>query len=336
MTKNVLIVDDDRQMLLDLKEGLSLRTGFPEVLTAGNGFEALECLRSHEVSLVVTDLKMPEMDGLELLAAIMRTYADIPVILMTGFSTPEVERLARKGGAVDVISKPFPVDELARHMSAMLSQQSEGGTLHNVSAAIFLQLIEMEQRTCTVRLEHTPSGSKGILSFVRGELFDARVGDLTGLDAVYQILAWEPVSLALQNNCFLRENRIHKNLCPLILEAARRRDENIAPATAQNHPGAPLPQTARTAKALALTRSRIEKELGEGCGVEDIFEDPSWSEPVKRMSRYGERLNLGKLTLACVNGGDARDHIVRPGDPPVVVVVDSKCPREKLVQLLGA
>ncbi len=333
MIKNVLIVDDDRAMLLDLKESLSRRIGFPAVLMAGNGVEALQCLRSQEVSLVVTDLKMPEMDGLELLAAIMQNYADIPVILMTGFSTPEIERLARQGGAVDVISKPFSVDELARRMTVMLSQQSEGGTLHNVSSAMFLQLIELEQRTCTVRLEHTPSGSKGILSFVKGELFDARVGDLKGVDAVYQILAWEQVSLALQNNCFVRENRIEKNLCPLILEAARRRDEKTTSQMTENHSGGPTPAP-KPAKSLALIRSRIEKELGDGCSVEDIFEDPSWNERVKRISRYGEHLNLGKLTLACVNWGDSHDQIIRPGEPPVVVAVNSKCPREKLMQLL--
>ena len=335
MIKTVLIVDDDREMLSDLKEGLSRRVDSSEVLMAANGVEALQCLRSQEVSLVVTDLRMPEMDGLELLAAMMQNYADIPVIVMTGFSTPEMERLARQGGAVDVISKPFCVDELARHINAMLRQQSEGGSLHNVSSAMFLQLIEMEQRTCTVRMEHTPSGGKGILSFVQGELFDARIGDLQGLDAAYRILMWEPVSLSLQNNCCVRENRIRKNLCPLILEAARRRDEKTPPVMTGIPPGGLTLQTLKPVGPLAFIRSRIEKELGDGGGVEEVFEDPTWSERLKRISRFGEQLNLGKLKLACLNWGDSRGQIVRPGEPPLVVAVNSKCPREKLMQLLG-
>jgi CheY-like chemotaxis protein len=335
MLKKVLLVDDDREMLLALKEGLTRWGDSFAVSTAGNGVEALEFLRSQEVSLVVTDLKMPVMDGLELLAAILQSYPDIPVIVMTGFSTPETERLVRTGGAVGFITKPFSIDTLARQMNVMLGQQSEGGTLHNVSPAMFLQLIEMEQKTCTVRLEHTATGSKGILSFVEGELFDARVGDVQGLDAAYQIFAWEPVSLAFQNHCRVRENRIRRKLYPLILEAARRRDEKAPPTMAENPPGNLPAQTPDPAESLALLRAGIEKALGTGCGVEDLFEDPSWSERVSRISSYGERLNLGRLTLACVNWGDSRDFIVRPAEPPVVIAVSPKCPREKLMQFLG-
>jgi hypothetical protein len=215
-----------------------------------------------------------------------------------------------------------------------LSQQSEGGTLHHVSSATFLQLIEMEQKTCTVRLEHIASARRGILFFVQGELFDARVGDIQGLDAAYQILAWEPVSLALQNKCSISENRIRKNLCPLILEAARRRDEKASQAI-DDHPSHELPvETPDSAESFARIRTRIEQALGRGA-VEDIFEDTSWNERVKRISRHGDRLDLGQMTLAWVSYGDSRDYLVRPGEPPIVIAVNPKCPREKLMQLLG-
>jgi DNA-binding response OmpR family regulator len=329
MMKKVLLVDDDREMLLDLKANLSRRLDGVAVLTAGNGRDALECLRSQDVALVVTDLKMPEMDGLELLAAIGQTYADIPVMVMTGIGTPETERLARQGGAFDVIAKPFSAEAIASRMNAMLYRQSEGGTLHNVSSAMFLQLIEMEQRTCTLRLEYPPTGAQGILSIDQGELFDARTGDTQGVDAAYEILTWEPVSMVLQNSCAARENRIQKKLCQLILEAARRRDEKASLAASA---GTPSPAAAESP---ARVRSRIEKALGAGGGVEAISEDPSWRDRLLRISQCGERLKFGKLTLACLNWGDSRDHIIRPGEPPLVIVVGPKCPREKLMQLLG-
>jgi CheY-like chemotaxis protein len=335
MLRNVLIVDDDREMLLDLREGLNQRDASLTVLMAGNGVEALEFLRSHDVSLVVTDLKMPLMDGLGLLSAIMQTYADIPVIVMSGFGTPEKERQLRQGGAAEFITKPFSVDALARQMGTLLNQQSEGGMLHQVSSAMFLQMIEMEQKTCTVRLEQRPSGRRGILFFVQGELFDARVGDAFGLSAALQILAWEPVSLTVQNSCRIWENRIRKNLCPLILEAARRRDEKNSLEAIEHSPHGGAFDAASCAESLAHIRTRIEKELGAGGGVEDVFEDPSWSERLKRISRYGEHLNLGRLTLAWLNRGESRDYLVRPCEPPVVVALNPKCPREKLMQLLG-
>jgi hypothetical protein len=89
-----------------------------------------------------------------------------------------------------------------------------------------------------------------------------------------------------------------------------------------------------SAESFARIRARIEKALGNGA-VEGIFEDPSWTERVKRISRHGDRLDLGQMTLAWVNYGDSRDYLVRPGEPPVVIAVNPKCPREKLMQRLG-
>jgi len=78
MIRNVLLVDDDREMLVALTKGLARWDDTFAVLTAESGSAALAQLRSQEISLVVTDLKMPEMDGFELLAAIMQNYPDIP------------------------------------------------------------------------------------------------------------------------------------------------------------------------------------------------------------------------------------------------------------------
>ena len=336
MMKIVLLVDDDPEILLVLEQGLSRCADSFAVRMAGDGIEALEYLRSQEISLVVTDLKMPRMDGFELLAAIMESYPDIPVIVISGFSTPDMQRLARQGGAVAFITKPFPIESLIRHILNLLHKQTEGGTLHSLSSSIFLQLIEMEQKTCTIRLEDKPSGKKGILFFVQGELFDARVGDTQGVAAALEILAWDQVSLSIQNDCSIREKRVRKDLYSLILEAARRTDEKTPRSSAADPvSGSELPLPDPVAESLLGIRARIENELGAGCGVEDAFQDPVWNERVKRISRHGERLKLGKLILAYVGWGEPRDHIVLTGEPATVLAVNPKCPRGKIMQLLG-
>ena len=336
MMKIVLLVDDDPEILLVLEQGLSRCADSFGVRIAGDGIEALEYLRSQEISLVVTDLKMPRMDGFELLAAIMESYPDIPVIVISGFSTPDMQRLARQGGAVAFITKPFPIESLIRHILNLLHKQTEGGTLHSLSSSIFLQLIEMEQKTCTIRLEDKPSGKKGILFFVQGELFDARVGDTQGVAAALEILAWDQVSLSIQNDCSIREKRVRKDLYSLILEAARRTDEKTPRSSAADPvSGSEPPLPDPVAESLLGIRARIENELGAGCGVEDAFQDPVWNERVKRISRHGERLKLGKLILAYVGWGEPRDHIVLTGEPATVLAVNPKCPRGKIMQLLG-
>jgi len=334
--KKVLLVDDDREIRLVLNQGLSRCADSFAVRMAGDGIEALEYLRSHEISLVVTDLKMPRMDGFELLAVIMESYPDIPVIVISGFSSPNMQRLARQGGAVAFIAKPFPIESLTRHIVKMLRKQTEGGTLHNLSSSIFLQLIEMEQKTCTIRLEDKPSGKKGILFFVQGELFDARVGDTQGVAAALEILAWDQVSLSIENDCSIREKRIRKDLYSLILEAARRKDEKTPlPSAAGPGSRSEPPPPDPVAESLLGIRARIENELGVGCGVEDAFQDPVWNERVKRISRHGERLKLGKLIIAYVGWGESRDYIVLPGEPATLLSVNPKCARGKIMQLLG-
>jgi len=201
MIKNVLLVDDDTEMLHALKEGFKKYQESFAVLLAEDGLQALKGLKQNIISLVVTDLKMPNMDGFELLAHIMEHYPDIPVIIITGYSTPEMEQLARKGGAVGYIAKPFLIENLARQILTTLRKESEGGTLHNVSSGMFLQLIEMEQKTCTIRLEEKSGGEKGILFFSDGELLDARVNNMQGESAAHEIFSWDAVNLSIQNGC---------------------------------------------------------------------------------------------------------------------------------------
>ncbi|MGD0280488.1 MAG: response regulator, partial [Smithella sp.] len=108
--KKILIVDDELNMRLVLSAMLK-KEGF-EVSSASNGLEALQILKSSKVAVVITDLKMPDIDGMELLTRISKKYPEIPVIMITahGSITTAVEAL--KKGALDYITKPFDLDDL--------------------------------------------------------------------------------------------------------------------------------------------------------------------------------------------------------------------------------
>lgn len=336
MIKNVLLVDDDQEMLLALREGFwKYRDSF-SVQLAADGLSALEKLKKSVISLVVTDLKMPRMDGFELLAHIMEHYPDIPVIIITGYSTPEMELLAREGGAVGYIAKPFLIENLAQQIMTTLRKESEGGTLHNVSSGMFLQLVEMEQKTCTIRLDEKSGGKKGILFFREGDLLDARVNDLQGEAAAYEIFAWEQVNLSIQNGCALKEKRIHAEMQHLILEAARRKDEGIrepAPAPVKNETAASVSEPGDFIKDL---REKIESYAGPACGLEDIYQDEAWDSRVLQFSGTGRHLNIGNLVLGYIDKADAADYIIVPGDKTTVIAVNPKCPRDKLLQILSS
>jgi len=334
MIKNILIVDDDREMLLALKEGLNKYSDTFAVTMAADGQQAVKILRTAVVSLVVTDLKMPHMDGFELLGHVMQHYPEIPVIIITGYSTSELERLALEGGAVGYIAKPFLIENLAHQILTTLRRESEGGTLHNVSSGIFLQLMEMEQKSCTIRLENKKNGRKGVLFFSNGELFDARVGDNHGKTAAYEIFAWDEVNLTIQNGCALKKNMIRKDIQFLMLESLRRKDEFRA---AHSGPGGiefcADPEIRRERLGRDL-RDRIENAIGPRCETEYIRMDDKWEKRIERLAKAGQIFDLGKLLAGFLDVGEKKDYVLVPGPQNTVLKVDQKCPREKILQVL--
>src|SRR3954471_4798434 len=106
----ILIVDDEPGMrqLLTIVFG---REGH-EVGAAENGRRALEVLRAQPADLIVSDVRMPDMGGIELLREARELLPDVAVVMMTAFATVETAREAFKLGADDFIQKPFDVDEL--------------------------------------------------------------------------------------------------------------------------------------------------------------------------------------------------------------------------------
>lgn len=107
---NVLIIDDEKNYLIILEDLLS-EEGH-HVLTAESGREGLELARNNDLDVVVTDMKMPGMDGMEVLEQVRAFNSDLPVIMMTAFGTVEKAVEAMKKGAFHYILKPFENEEL--------------------------------------------------------------------------------------------------------------------------------------------------------------------------------------------------------------------------------
>jgi two-component system chemotaxis response regulator CheY len=113
-TSNVLIVEDDAATRRLYK--FLLTNGGYAVLEAEDGVMALEQLARNHCDLVITDMNMPRMDGMELIQAIRRDYASIYVIMITAFGTPDTEKQALRMGANDYLAKPFDFEELERRV----------------------------------------------------------------------------------------------------------------------------------------------------------------------------------------------------------------------------
>ena len=106
--KTVLIAEDDAVFLARLERMLSAHSSRLTVAAAANGREAVKVLQGRSVSVLVTDIQMPEMDGLELLAYVNEHHPVIPCFVMTAYETPELKKKVARdslGGSSAAVKK---------------------------------------------------------------------------------------------------------------------------------------------------------------------------------------------------------------------------------------
>jgi two-component system KDP operon response regulator KdpE len=142
----ILIVDDEPQIRRVIRATLTAE-GY-EVVEAGNGQEALEAIRDERPALVLLDMNMPVMDGLEACRAI-RAGSDLPIIMLTVHSAEKDKVCALDAGADDYVVKPFGIQELLARIRAALRRVSSG-EISVVSAGKELSM-NFEKRLISVR-----------------------------------------------------------------------------------------------------------------------------------------------------------------------------------------
>ncbi len=120
---SILVVDDDLQMRAALKEAI-LRLGY-KVTLAEDGREALSKLNGSTFGMIITDVKMPKMDGLTFLKEVKQRAGNLPVLVITGFGTVDNAVEAMKKGASDYLVKPFPFDRLEKTIHSIMESGSE-------------------------------------------------------------------------------------------------------------------------------------------------------------------------------------------------------------------
>lgn len=121
-SRKILVVDDEQNMRIALFEALS-RAGH-DVAVAENGRMALEMIEKKQPDLLIADIKMPEMDGIELLRRVKELLPDLPVVIITGFATVDTAVEAMKQGAFDYILKPFPVEVIEETVARVFTSRA--------------------------------------------------------------------------------------------------------------------------------------------------------------------------------------------------------------------
>jgi len=237
MLPKILIAEDDMGCLTTLRDIFALKKEQLKVICTSNGIEAVTELKRHTISLLITDIRMPKMNGLELLAFVNEHYPKLPCIAITAYAknishfeeivnrlNPDVMEMIQTD-SLRFFSKPFQIDKLRQTVLEMLAEPIQEGTVQGFSIASFIQLVEVEEKTCVIEV-YRPNKEIGLLLFKDGVLSDAVCGAIRGEEAAIRIIAAEKTLIRFKKpGCRRIERRIHVNSITLIVEAVRRKDE---------------------------------------------------------------------------------------------------------------
>ncbi len=125
----ILIVDDESEMRSALSHALT-RSGFT-VESAAGGTDALVKIKKDPISLVITDIKMPDVSGMEVLGAVKKTSPQIPVIVITAYGSIHNAVEAMQAGAADYLLKPFSFETLEATVNKVLGSIDPDGHQHD-------------------------------------------------------------------------------------------------------------------------------------------------------------------------------------------------------------
>src|SRR5512139_446368 len=152
-TRPVLIVDDEKNIRLTVSQ--SLESIGLDTDTAMNGEEALAKLKANDYSLILLDLKMPGMDGMQVLRRIREVRPEVRVIVITAYGTVESAVEAMKLGTVDFVQKPFASEEIRALVSRVLQrEQLDGQKAEDYSSRLELAKRCVADRQFAAAIDH--------------------------------------------------------------------------------------------------------------------------------------------------------------------------------------
>ncbi|MGC9325496.1 MAG: response regulator [Desulfomonilia bacterium] len=226
MPKQVLIVDDEETLTWSLAKSLSHDRETYEVTTVNDGETALSVLENTTFDVVVLDIRLPGISGLDVLVKIKEKRPSTKVIIMTAYGSSEIKAKAKARGSLYYIEKPF---EISQMRSLILKGLKEDGARGFDGSITGLQLPDLIQMNClsqiTTALYVTKDQRKGCIYFEDGQITHAEVGALEGEEALFSILSWPTGSFKFVGGIKAPKVTISTNWEYLLIEGVRKADE---------------------------------------------------------------------------------------------------------------
>lgn len=324
----VLLLDDDPELLDMYKEMLGQLPSHPEVHTATSGARALALLNAEPFRLLICDLKMPKMDGLQVLAIVRRRFPELRTVVITAMQDEEFRSRAYALGVDLFWLKPDTHQNMQMFLEcleALLGRDTAGG-FRGVQSKSLIDIIQMEclsQSSTVMRITH--GALTGTLWIQSGELIDAEAEGARGESAFRRILEWRSGTFENRPPEPGRERTITKPVNALLLELAQAMDETANPEDAGSVEDAAHRKTVW--RLATLTREGVDWVVSqpqsgpaEAWGIQSADELGAWMRQVEDTCRQlGERVEAGPLSHVVTKGMDRRMILLPWPDKSVLV-----------------
>jgi CheY-like chemotaxis protein len=312
----ILLVDDDPAFMEMYRDLLSQLPSRPEICTAPSGTRAMAMLESEPYRLLICDLRMPKMDGLQVLSIVRRKYPELRTVALTAVLDEQFRSRVYALGVDLFWHKPTTPQETRMFLEcleSLLGQDTDSGFrgLQSKSLVDIIQLECISQSSSVLRI--TNGALSGKIWILDGELTDAETEDLTGEAAFLKILSWRTGTFETLPAEPSRARTIFKSYNALLLETAQALDESrsgVAPEGGTAAPPTPLAQVSRLegVEFVLVMRDGDEGEH-EARGLENPDRAAAWSrQTLERFRSLGDRLQAGPLEQ--IEGLGPQRHVV--------------------------
>lgn len=303
--QKVLLLDDDPDLLTMYAEILGQLSCRPEIHQAQTGARAMAMLESEPFHLLICDLKMPKMDGLQVLAVVRRQHPNLRTVVLTSLVDEQFRSRVYALGADLFWQKPGTEQEIKQFLEcieSLLGREEAGGFrgVQNKSLVDIIQLECISHSSSVLRISNGLHSGKIWIN--EGELIDAETEDTAGEAAFHRILSWKSGNFEVLPPDRERERRILQSYNALLLETAQAQDEaNLENAVwaAGNNPNL-SPQLAPLARCdgveFLVACPAAGKGKFESHGVEAAEKVAAWThKTLTRFRPFADRLQAGPL-----------------------------------------
>jgi CheY-like chemotaxis protein len=297
--QRILILDDEHDILDIYQEILARLPSQPEIHTSDNGARAIALLESEPFNLLLADLRMPQMDGFQVLAIARRKFPALRLVVMTGAEDEQFRARAYAMGIDLYIQKPKTGKEIINFVDCIesLLEREEQGGFRGVQSKTLVDIIQLECLTqSSAILKITTATGDGRIWVQRGEIIDAITNELSGKEALLEMLRWKSGSFEMLASDIPRPRTIFSSYESLLMETAHTLDE--ASAVAEGSEAAGLAVFARyKGVQFAIAVSTTDRKKFDHWGCEDAEQIAAWLvETGAAMRQLGDQLEAGQLT----------------------------------------